>query len=248
MLTDYSVNLHTILNNCKPNNNKKTVMKRTIKVSMMALVAMFAFSTVANAQFGGLLKGASKAVGSGLIKGKKKTKSENVEVMNWKAGQMVTVENPFNAEAKPWKSEWIYDKEKNFQDKEMKKKLVELYLDDEKFNNRKRAADDITKDRKIVEILFVDDSWKFNRDNLGDILSRYLNFLVVSELTNGFTIVDECYVVNKYTGGGNYDTNFKFSLDVMAYTNFGTYIKYDKRYLVTDWQHKDDADPMAQYK
>ena len=32
MLADYSVNLHTILNNCKPNNNKKTVMKRTIKV------------------------------------------------------------------------------------------------------------------------------------------------------------------------------------------------------------------------
>lgn len=42
--------------------------------------------------------------------------------------------------------------------------------------------------------------------------------------------------------------NYKFSLDVMAYTNFGTYIKYDKRYLVTDWQHKDDADPMAQFK
>ena len=111
-------------------------MKRTIKVSMMAVIAMFAFSTVADAQFGGLLKGASKAVGSGLIKGKKKTKAENVEVMNWKAGQMVTVENPFNPEAKPWKSD----------------------------------------------------------------------------------------------------------------TNFGTYIKYDKRYLVTDWQHKDDADPMAQYK
>ena len=223
-------------------------MKRTMKVSVMALVAMFAFSTAADAQFGGLLKGASKAVGSGLIKGKKKTKAENVEAMNWKAGQVVTVQNPFSPEAKPWKSEWIFDKEMNFQDKEMKKKLVELYLDDEKFNNRKRAADDILKDRKIVEILFVDDSWKFNRDNLGDILSRYLNFLVVSELTNGFTIVDECYVVNKYTGGGTYDTNYKFSLDVMAYTNFGTYIKYDKRYLVTDWQHKDDADPMAQFK
>ena len=37
-------------------------MKQSIKISVMALVAMFAFSTVADAQFGGLLKAAKKAV------------------------------------------------------------------------------------------------------------------------------------------------------------------------------------------
>ena len=37
-------------------------MKQSIKISVMALVAMFAFSTVADAQFGSLLKAAKKAV------------------------------------------------------------------------------------------------------------------------------------------------------------------------------------------
>ena len=37
-------------------------MKHSIKISVMAIVAMFAFNTVANAQFGALKKIAKKAV------------------------------------------------------------------------------------------------------------------------------------------------------------------------------------------
>ena len=39
-------------------------MKHSIKVAALALVAMFAFSTVADAQLGNLLNKAKKAVGS----------------------------------------------------------------------------------------------------------------------------------------------------------------------------------------
>ena len=39
-------------------------MKRTVKVLFLASVAMFAFNTVADAQFGGLLKKAKAAVGA----------------------------------------------------------------------------------------------------------------------------------------------------------------------------------------
>ena len=39
-------------------------MKHSIKISVMALVAMFSFNTVADAQFGGLLKAAKKMLGN----------------------------------------------------------------------------------------------------------------------------------------------------------------------------------------
>ena len=39
-------------------------MNHSLKISLMALVAMFAFNTTADAQFGGLLKKAKQAVSS----------------------------------------------------------------------------------------------------------------------------------------------------------------------------------------
>ena len=42
----------------------KSIMNHSLKISLMALVAMFAFNTTADAQFGGLLKKAKQAVSS----------------------------------------------------------------------------------------------------------------------------------------------------------------------------------------
>ena len=69
-------------------------MKHSIKISVMALVAMFAVSTTADAQFG-LLKSIGKDLG---IKGKKKVKDpktgetikikeDEFVVRNWKTGE-----------------------------------------------------------------------------------------------------------------------------------------------------------------
>ena len=56
-------------------------MKHSLKISFMALVAMFAFSTVADAQLGGLLKKAKQAVG---VKSKEEKQMEAMVEMQKK--------------------------------------------------------------------------------------------------------------------------------------------------------------------
>ena len=53
-------------------------MKHSIKISVMAIVAMFAFNTVANAQFGALKKIAKKAVENTVKETVKETVNETV--------------------------------------------------------------------------------------------------------------------------------------------------------------------------
>ena len=234
-------------------------MKHLMKVSLMALVAMFAFNTTADAQLGGLLKKAKQAVG-GQSKEKAYDPREaraakeaaeiaartgQVELKNWKTGEIGKVENTFVWRGEPAQiktSEMIYYNEKNFSDKASKKKIIELFLDDEKFNNRKRAADDILKDRKIVAVLFKADSWTINRDNIDNITSRMIEMQVVSELTNGFTICDEWVVGNDYAGGGNYADAMRFTLKITTKGAYGKNGEY--RWYLKDWEHKADADPL----
>ena len=246
-------------------------MKHLMKVSLMALVAMFAFNTTADAQFGGLLKKAKAAVGGKSSadsymerekqldevrkqraeKAAAETAAHNeankqVQIKNWKTGGIDTVDNPFTKDGKvaaPITSATYYKYEKNFSDKAMKKKIIEAFLDDEKFNNRKRESGDLLKDRKVVEVVFLNDGWKINRNNLDDIVSRTIEISVISETTNGYTVCDDYYVNNTYTGGGTYEDSFKFK---MHETYKGAYGKDgEHRWFVTDWEHKDNADPLA---
>ena len=82
----------------------KSIMNHSLKISLMALVAMFAFNTTADAQFGGLLKKAKQAVSSkpkesAFDKRKREEREKKeaeweaevkkeYEVRNWKTGEM----------------------------------------------------------------------------------------------------------------------------------------------------------------
>lgn len=124
----------------------------------------------------------------------------------------------------------------------MKKKIIENLLDEEKFNNRKRKADDMMKDRKIVYVLFRDNEWNNQRNNVGTLTNRYIVCDVISELTNGLTIDEYTFVNNKYTGGGGWSESFTF----VVQKNEPTMPRsgYTEIHLIRDWEHKEDADPL----
>lgn len=67
-------------------------MKHSIKISVMALVAMFSFNTVADAQFGGLLKkakqAAQKVTGNDDTSKNKKEIPEQIEKLKAQVPQM----------------------------------------------------------------------------------------------------------------------------------------------------------------
>lgn len=238
-------------------------MKHSISILLVALVATFAFSTEADAQFG-LGRVVSKAVSKATNK-QKKTKEQlglteengqvlfngkpvdqtykEVTVKNWQTGEMETITNPFlrgnGQPEKPITSQEIYKEEKNFQDKEMKTKIIEAFMEDEQFNDRKRAADDVLKGRKVVDIIFQFTGWMINRDKWDNIESRWIRVYVISELTNGFTCAEQCTVTNKYEGGGSYSNAFIFKVieDYWKAANKPGFRLVDRR-LVTDWEHK----------
>ena len=233
-------------------------MKHSIKVAALALVAMFAFSTVADAQLGNLLNKAKKAVTGqsqsqqidqkqmqadyqakqqaevDAYKAKMTAEREKLwDLYSWKEGQVVQGHNHFYGDTEPISKDKLYSWEENFRDKEMKKKIVEAFMDYEKFENRKRNEKYFYKDRKVVAVMFSRADWKILHDAWDNITGREMNIKVVSELTDGFTMADTYKVSSSYTGSGNYSENFEFELDT----------KY--RWMITDWEHKDNADPLA---
>ena len=238
-------------------------MKHLMKVSLMALVAMFAFSNPADAQFGKLLKKAKQAAGleksssmdqrmealkkeEEAEKAKKAAMEDSLrnakfEVLNWKTGQKESVKDPFlrtGVGVKTTKD--IYSYEANFTDKESKQKVAQAFIDWDKFTNRKREDNEILKDRKVVAVLFCYQDWKLYKDTWGNIKSRFQDIFVISELTNGLTIYERFAVENTNTGGGTYSNSYDFTL---IKDGFG--LKNQFRDLVSDWKHKDNADPLA---
>ncbi len=191
----------------------------------MALVAMFAFSTMASAQFGlgGLMK--------------KKKKAVECEVVTWKTGDKVTLTNPFSEDPKTMQQ--LYSWEENFSDKAMKAKIQELFMDDEAFNNKKRAAGEVAKDRKIFEILYSYNDWRIVRDDYDVPRYRYINFYVISGLQNGLVVAEEYVATNKYQGGGTYADTMTFELyNPVTRSISGTATQHPHRWLITDWVYK----------
>lgn len=234
-------------------------MKHFMKVSLMALVAMFAFNTVADAQLGGLLKKAKQAVGvkskdpsqeyyDMLAKEKAEkeatenaAKSKMYEMNNWIAGNKVQASNVFAPITTPISKAKIYEWEGNFRDKAMKKNIIEQFVDDEAFKNKKRT-DGMMKDRKVVEIVFKDQDWHIIRNNASVITGRNLEIYVISEIAIGFTICEKYNVYSKYTGSGAYSDTFEFDLTIFP-GKFGS--RDWCQWMVTDWEHKADANPLA---
>lgn len=245
-------------------------MKNSIKTTALALVAMFAFSTAANAQFGlGKLKGlvsgkkqnslneqqyeqAKKAYESRMAaeeaaqKELEELKNKQYEVNDWKTGGKVQTKNPFPDRAPVTKS-FIYRSEENFRDKEMKKNIVQQFMENEEFDNKKRFDGFIMTDRKIVNIVFASPDWGIQRDKWGEIVSRNLYIMVVSEITSGLTVCEKYVVIAPYTGAGKYSDTFKFQ--VAGESAYGSFAKVQYfQWLVTDWEHDPNADPLAEFK
>jgi len=232
------------------------MMKRSIKIMAMALVAVFAFSEVADAQFG-IGRAIANAAKKKQPLGKTVDKNgqvmfngqpvdmtyKDVTVKNWKTGEMEIVENIcVRGDGKPEApktSQKIYEEEQNFQDKEMKAKIIDAFMEEEQFSDRKRAADDMLKGRNVVDILFKFRDWRIKRDKWENITERELFVYVVSELTNGYTIVEDYRVTNKYEGAGTYSNNLLFSFyeDYWKAAGKPGY-SVPHRWMVADWEHK----------
>lgn len=224
-----------------------------MKVSLMALVAMFAFNTVADAQLGGLLKKAKAAVTGTSSKdayfkqqeqlekarkeqearfAKEKANKGTCVVKNWKTGEMMETEKLY-ASMEVFTAEQILDWEQNFRDKEGKKVLIQYIMDEEKFENKKRKAENINKDRKLVQVIFRKDDWRLYHDNWGNITSRSMWVAEIYELTNGTTLVNSIEYDQKCIGSGKYSDTFSW---IQGTGKYG---------LVKDWEHKENADPLA---
>ena len=126
----------------------------------------------------------------------------------------------------------------------MKKNIIEQFLDDEKFNNKKREAGSLMKDRKVVAILFMDADWKIDRDKWDAITGRYAGINVVSELALGFTIVEEYNVSSKYQGAGAYSDTFQFDLRYFPGKTESYRHTVYRQFMLKDWEHDPNADPL----
>ena len=133
-------------------------MKHSIKITLVAILAMFTFNTVANAQFG-LLKGAANAIASN-----KKSKQKE------KAPSTMTVEQLEDAVA--WNN------------KAVKKAIID-YLSELPYCGAKKERNPELKGCKVAEV-YLTSQWQENRktNTAGDKF-RTVYFWVVVEATNG---------------------------------------------------------------
>ena len=172
-------------------------------------------------------------------------KSRTYEVRNWKTGQMMTVTDKelggfvqkeggnvlLKKEDMLITSNELYQEEVNWKNMADKKSIIGQILSDDKFDNRKRAADDLYKDRKIVAVLFKDTDWKDVYSD-GQKTDHSVYVIIVSELANGMTRADWVQYIAAYKGWGEYSETIRLWSTA-------------KHRTVIDWEHKDDADPLT---
>ena len=173
-------------------------------------------------------------------------KSRTYEVKNWKTGQMVTVTDKeiggfikaeggnvlLKKEDLLITAKDLYKEEENWKDMAAKKSIIEQILSDDKFDNRKREDDNLYKDRKIVAVLFRDRDWQEVYSE-GEKTGHSVCVIIISELANGLTKADWEQYKAAYKGWGEYSETI---------SKWGS--TYQQRYVI-DWEHKDNADPLA---
>ena len=175
-------------------------------------------------------------------------KSRTFEVRNWKTGQMVAVTDKelggfiqkeggnvlLNKEDMLVSAEDLFKEEENWKNMADKKSIIEQILSDDKFDNRKRAADNLYKDRKIVAVLFRDRDWQDVYSD-GEKTAHSVCVIIVSELANGLTKADWAQYTAAYRGYGEYSETIN---------QWGGYSR--QRYVI-DWEHKENADPLTDF-
>lgn len=212
-------------------------MKHSIQITLLALIAAFAFSTTADAQLGlgKLIQKKEKVVDPKTGK-TVKLRSDQSFVRNWKTGEMEIVDNPFE---KCYTTEEIYKYSKTLTNMTLKKHIVTDIVYDERDKNINRPATNPLKDRKIAAIIFQGAGWA---GKMGE--DRYIRFYVIYELTNGLTLMTDLRAWMEYLGDGKYSDVYTYQVGRSGSVESGLY----EPGLVKDWEHDPNADPLAEFK
>lgn len=212
-------------------------MKHSIQITLLALIAAFAFSTTADAQLGlgKLIQKKEKVVDPKTGK-TVKLRSDQSFVRNWKTGEMEIVDNPFE---KSYTTKELYYSAKELGNREAKRHIIMDVVSGEQVKNQKRDANHLFKDCKIVEFIFERAGWCGNPGE-----DRYIQFYVIYELTSGVTAVYEYRAWSDYLGYGNYSDSYIYKTGQAGAPESGM----RGPGLVKDWEHDPNADPLAEFK
>ena len=195
-------------------------MKHSIKISLLALVALFAFNTVAEAQFG-LIGGVAGALSN------KKKKGKEVALAD---GQTIkTTLTPIGkSEVLSWPD---MEDETAYAGifKAMQKKQNKYNNDSD---NRRKVGDEFKGE--VVMIGVLQETWSYSRDNWGEIKNRSVPFFIVLKNKLGYYITDKFWATQAYNGS-TYDA---FTIDpIMGGTADAN--KYCR--VIIDWTEEDTA-------
>lgn len=233
-------------------------MKRAIKVSVMLLVAMFAFSTAAEAQFGGLLKAA---------KGLKKEKKTEVTLPSGETTEVKGEIKPYDENAQMpedpfYRTIFTLGGQKMMMDKKSSQEGGSISLKSalERLTNNfkdeafiQRCKEDFIRTHKQSSINYAGPSkststpweiggiaspntgWEYTRDSWGNITHRYIRIYILFECEDGENIIAPYVVFEQNAGGSNYDE------DTLIWKNSGwtAYNNY-RPYSVNGWEVKTD--------
>ena len=184
----------------------------------MAIVAMFAFSTVANAQFG-LIGGVAGALSS------KKKKAKEVGLANGE--KIKTTLTPIGkSEVLAWE---------DMEDETAQAGIFKaMQKKQNKYNNdadsRLKVGDEWKGE--IVKIGILAETWSYSRDNWGDIKSRSVPFFTILKNKLGYYVTDKFWATQAYNGS-TYDA---FTIDpIMG----GTADANKYRRVIIDWLEED---------
>lgn len=237
-------------------------MKQSIKISVMALVAMFAFSTVADAQFGKLLKKAKSAVVGSSSKDAyweqqkkidemaKAREAQNAAELQEKLKQVGTKPYDANAELPKspvartiytdpntgqkmmidlkstygdrtvsgfWSAEAL--QKEDYLDWQMKPEALDKALVEKLFDKKfggisapANASSTRTDSKnghkfKVGNIGTENPSWKYRRDDWGNIICRYAVLMVVMEFDDGENIIGRFEAKQDHISGEAFDVD-----------------------------------------
>ena len=194
-------------------------MKQSIKTTVMAIVAMFAFSTAADAQFG-MLKSLGKDLGVGKKKAKISAYDPNAKKLkNPMARTYFTM--PGTGEKMQLDRSASCDRNAEVEWEWFQKAMVSQWKDEEMI---KKAEANLYEERgnwSTYELLGVNkpkgtkwkvgyigadkSTWSYARDKWGEIVGRYVSLSLVIEISDGENIYCQMQAFEPYAGGGNYD-------------------------------------------
>lgn len=195
-------------------------MKHSIKISLMALVALFAFNTVAEAQFG-LIGGVAGALSN------KKKKGKEVALANGE--KIKTTLTPIGkSEVLSWD---------DMEDEAAEAGILKaMQKKQNKYNNDSDTRLKVGDESKgeIVKIGILAETWGYSRDNWGDIKNRYVPFYIILKNKLGYYVTDKFFATQAYNGS-SYDA---FTIDpIMG----GTADANKYRRVIIDWLEEDTA-------